>query len=403
MTEIEERGIDAVVDDAIAEATEHADLVYVSVDVDVVDPGMAPGHRHPRAGRAADARAAARGAADRADGAPRRPGRDGGLAALRPRRGDRDGRPTGACSRRSAAWPHAGSRVAATGPTRRDPRVTDRTRARPGSPSSCAPTRDGSSIGLSARHPCRSRRSRSRRSAPPAASPSSLAARGFVVEHGVGSLPTAVRAHLHRRPRRGRPAHRGARGVRRAAGRGPRLRPQHDGGERRRRGAGARRGRSRHPGHASCSWARPPRSSGSGKAIDDRGGRVRRPRRGAPVPSSRTGRTPGWCCWRREDVDVVFTGLESHASSDPFLGRNALDAMITLFSAVGLWRQQLPVGRPGPRHHHRRRTRREHHPGRTAATLHAPRSRPGDLRAHAGALRATWSGRPRWPPTARAR
>jgi len=45
-----------------------------------------------------------------------------------------------------------------------------------------------------------------------------------------------------------------------------------------------------------------------------------------------------------EDVDVVFTGFESHASSDPFLGRNALDAMITLFSAVGLWRQQLPVG-----------------------------------------------------------
>jgi len=45
-----------------------------------------------------------------------------------------------------------------------------------------------------------------------------------------------------------------------------------------------------------------------------------------------------------EDVDVVFTGAESHASSDPFLGRNALDAMVTLFSAVGLWRQQLPVG-----------------------------------------------------------
>ena len=50
MTEIEERGIDAVVDDAIVEATEHADLVYVSVDVDVVDPGMAPGTGTPEPG-----------------------------------------------------------------------------------------------------------------------------------------------------------------------------------------------------------------------------------------------------------------------------------------------------------------------------------------------------------------
>src|SRR6476660_6979667 len=29
-----------------------------------------------------------------------------------------------------------------------------------------------------------------------------------------------------------------------------------------------------------------------------------------------------------EDVEVVFTGLQSHASSDPWLGRNALDAMV---------------------------------------------------------------------------
>jgi amidohydrolase len=42
-----------------------------------------------------------------------------------------------------------------------------------------------------------------------------------------------------------------------------------------------------------------------------------------------------------EDVDVVFTGLQSHAAADPWKGRNALDAMITLFSSVGLWRQQL--------------------------------------------------------------
>lgn len=43
-----------------------------------------------------------------------------------------------------------------------------------------------------------------------------------------------------------------------------------------------------------------------------------------------------------EDVTVVFRGLQSHASSDPWNGRNALDAMIALFVSVGLWRQQLP-------------------------------------------------------------
>ena len=49
-----------------------------------------------------------------------------------------------------------------------------------------------------------------------------------------------------------------------------------------------------------------------------------------------------------EDYDVVFTGLQAHASSDPWRGLNALDAMITLFSSVGLWRQQL---RPTARIH----------------------------------------------------
>jgi amidohydrolase len=42
-----------------------------------------------------------------------------------------------------------------------------------------------------------------------------------------------------------------------------------------------------------------------------------------------------------EDVEVVFHGLQAHASSDPWKGRNALDAMIQLFVSVGLWRQQL--------------------------------------------------------------
>lgn len=49
-----------------------------------------------------------------------------------------------------------------------------------------------------------------------------------------------------------------------------------------------------------------------------------------------------------EDVDVVFTGLQSHAAADPWKGLNALDALIMLFSSVGLWRQQL---RPTSRVH----------------------------------------------------
>jgi len=49
-----------------------------------------------------------------------------------------------------------------------------------------------------------------------------------------------------------------------------------------------------------------------------------------------------------EDVEVIFDGRQAHASADPWDGRNALDAMITLFTSVGLWRQQL---RPAARVH----------------------------------------------------
>jgi amidohydrolase len=43
-----------------------------------------------------------------------------------------------------------------------------------------------------------------------------------------------------------------------------------------------------------------------------------------------------------EDVEVTFHGLQAHASSEPWLGKNALDGLIMLFQSVGLWRQQLP-------------------------------------------------------------
>jgi arginase family enzyme len=50
MTEIEERGAEAVVDQAIEEALDGADAIYLSVDIDVVDPGMAPGTGTPEPG-----------------------------------------------------------------------------------------------------------------------------------------------------------------------------------------------------------------------------------------------------------------------------------------------------------------------------------------------------------------
>ncbi len=50
MVEIEERGCEAVVADAIGEALDGPDCVYLSVDIDVVDPGMAPGTGTPEPG-----------------------------------------------------------------------------------------------------------------------------------------------------------------------------------------------------------------------------------------------------------------------------------------------------------------------------------------------------------------
>ena len=50
MREIEERGAEAVIDDAIAEALEGPELVYLSVDIDVLDPAMAPGTGTPEPG-----------------------------------------------------------------------------------------------------------------------------------------------------------------------------------------------------------------------------------------------------------------------------------------------------------------------------------------------------------------
>ncbi|MDQ2965756.1 MAG: agmatinase [Chloroflexota bacterium] len=50
MREIEERGAEAVIADAISEALDGADFVYLSLDIDVIDPGMAPGTGTPEPG-----------------------------------------------------------------------------------------------------------------------------------------------------------------------------------------------------------------------------------------------------------------------------------------------------------------------------------------------------------------
>ena len=50
MTEIEERGPEPVIADAIAEALDGPEVIYLSVDIDVIDPGMAPGTGTPEPG-----------------------------------------------------------------------------------------------------------------------------------------------------------------------------------------------------------------------------------------------------------------------------------------------------------------------------------------------------------------
>ena len=50
MTEIHHRGLNAVLDESFARLTDDCDGVFLSVDIDVVDPGMAPGTGTPEPG-----------------------------------------------------------------------------------------------------------------------------------------------------------------------------------------------------------------------------------------------------------------------------------------------------------------------------------------------------------------
>ena len=45
-----EHGVHAVIEDAVAEALDGAEALYVSVDIDVLDPGFAPGTGTPEPG-----------------------------------------------------------------------------------------------------------------------------------------------------------------------------------------------------------------------------------------------------------------------------------------------------------------------------------------------------------------
>jgi agmatinase len=55
MDEVVDRGLPAVMSDALAEASEGCDALYLSVDIDVLDPGFAPGTGTPEPGGMAPA------------------------------------------------------------------------------------------------------------------------------------------------------------------------------------------------------------------------------------------------------------------------------------------------------------------------------------------------------------
>ncbi len=97
-----------------------------------------------------------------------------------------------------------------------------------------------------------------------------------------------------------------------------------------------------------------------------------------------------------EDVYVTFHGLQAHAASEPWMGRNALDALIVLFSAVGSVAPAAPARCPGPRDRPGGRDRGEHHPGPGEGLVHGPLAARGRVPRDARALPARCA-RPRLP------
>ena len=66
----------------------------------------------------------------------------------------------------------------------------------------------------------------------------------------------------------------------------------------------------------------------------------------------------------------MFTGLQAHASSDPWRGKNALDALIPLFSGRAVAAAAPPDG-ARPRDHPRGGTAANIIPDRTVGLVHA--------------------------------
>ena len=252
MREIEERGAEAVIADAIDEALDGPDSIYLSLDIDVIDPGMAPGTGTPEPGGmlTRELLRAIRqivGAVDLAGHGHRR-----GLAAVRPGRDDRDGRqPRG---------PRGDQRAGASGAARRP----------------LAACRSASRLEPIARTARATERPDRRRPADGARPP--------------------VRPRPRRRPRRPRPVPRARRAGRRAD---PRARGRH-------RPARRPAGRGRPPGHRRRPRPGDARPGAPARRDAGRDGdgpaRARRGRPGRPAPARRRDVTgsrssPSTRCW----------------------------------------------------------------------------------------------------------
>ncbi|MUK00533.1 amidohydrolase [Vibrio cholerae] len=82
----------------------------------------------------------------------------------------------------------------------------------------------------------------------------------------------------------------------------------------------------------------------------------------------------------RRLLTITFTGVEAHASAQPFMGRNALDAANLTYQGIGLLRQQLP---PSDRVHANLTAGGESPniiPGRAVLKLYARSQQPSTLK-----------------------
>ncbi|MGV0108813.1 M20 family metallopeptidase [Arthrobacter sp. CP30] len=82
----------------------------------------------------------------------------------------------------------------------------------------------------------------------------------------------------------------------------------------------------------------------------------------------------------RRLLTITFTGVEAHASAQPFMGRNALDAANLAYQGIGLLRQQLP---PSDRVHTNLTEGGQSPniiPGRAVLKLYARSQQPATLR-----------------------